>query len=399
MIVKPRVRAFVCVTAHPEGCAAHVREQIEVVRQQGAIANGPKKVLVIGASTGYGLASRITAAFGAGADTVGVFFERPSTNGKTATPGWYNTAAFEAEAQKAGLKAVSLNGDAFSRDLKAQTIEAVREHLGKVDLVVYSLAAPRRTDPETGEVFKSALKPIGRDYSNKYLDTDKRAIDHASLEAATDEEIRHTVKVMGGEDWRLWIEALDNANLLAEGCQTVAYDYIGPKVTWPIYKDGTIGQAKKDLRMQAASIDDRLRSSVAGHAYVSVNKAIVTQASAAIPGVNLYITMLFKQMKEKGGHEGAIEQINRLFRERLYTGEGVPLDEQGLIRIDDLEMRPEIQQAIAEAWPKVSTETLDQYCDFAAYQRDFLRLFGFEIEGVDYTQDVEIEVPIPSLQS
>lgn len=391
MIITPKVRGFVCVTAHPTGCAAHVQEQIDRVKSQPAIAGGPKNVLVIGASTGYGLASRIAAAFGCGANTVGVFFERPAEKGRTATAGWYNTIAFEQQAKAAGLKAKSINGDAFSDEIKVETIAAIKSHLGgKVDLVVYSLASPRRTDPKTGEVYKSVLKPIGRDYSNKYLDTDKKTVQDASVEAATDEDIRNTVKVMGGEDWELWIDALLAADALAEGCQTVAYDYVGPQVTWPIYKEGTIGRAKLDLRRAKDAINAKLRA-VGGKAHVSVNKAVVTQASSAIPGVNLYITILFKIMKEKGGHEGCIEQIRRLYADRLYAPGGAPTDSNGLIRMDDLEMRAEIQDAVTEVWPKVQTETIDRYCDFAGYQAEFLKLFGFGLPGVDYEADVAIE--------
>lgn len=391
MIITPKVRGFVCVTAHPTGCAAHVQEQIDRVKSQPAIAGGPTNVLVIGASTGYGLASRIAAAFGCGANTVGVFFERPAEKGRTATAGWYNTIAFEQQAKAAGLKAKSINGDAFSDEIKVETIAAIKSHLGgKVDLVVYSLASPRRTDPKTGEVYKSVLKPIGRDYSNKYLDTDKKTVQDASVEAATDEDIRNTVKVMGGEDWELWIDALLAADALAEGCQTVAYDYVGPQVTWPIYKEGTIGRAKLDLRRAKDAINAKLRA-VGGKAHVSVNKAVVTQASSAIPGVNLYITILFKIMKEKGGHEGCIEQIRRLYADRLYAPGGAPTDSNGLIRMDDLEMRAEIQDAVTEVWPKVQTETIDRYCDFAGYQAEFLKLFGFGLPGVDYEADVAIE--------
>lgn len=396
MIVKPKVRAFLCVTAHPEGCAEHVREQIKYVRQQGTGRAGPAKVLVIGASTGYGLATRIVSAFGYGADTMGIFFERPSRDGKTASAGYYNTVAFEEEAARAGLGAWSLNGDAFSNEMKEQAVALIREKMGQVDLVVYSLASPRRTDPETGQVYKSALKPIGRSYSNKYLDTDKREVDFATLDPATDEEIEATVKVMGGEDWALWIEALKAGGVLKEGALTLAYDYIGPKVTWPIYYHGTIGKAKEHLKATARRLNEELGKS-GGSAYISVNKAVVTQASSAIPGVNLYIALLFKIMKAKGIHEGTIEQIDRLYRERLYSGGAIPLDDEGLIRIDDLEMRPDVQAEIDAIWDQVNTENLDTFGDFDGYQRDFLRLFGFEVDGVDYGADVEIERPVPSL--
>ena len=395
MIIRPKVRGFVCVTAHPTGCAANVQEQIDYVKNQPPVEGGPKNVLVLGASTGYGLASRIAAAFGCGANTLGVFFERPSERGRTATPGWYNSIAFEKQAKAAGLYASSLNGDAFSKEIKEQALERIKTDMGKIDLVVYSLAAPRRTDPETGEVYRSTLKPIGTDYSNKYLDTDRRTIQEAHLEAATDEDIRNTVKVMGGEDWELWIQALKDADLLADGCKTVAYDYIGPQVTWPVYKEGTIGRAKIDLRRAKAAINESLEA-IQGKAHVAVNKAVVTQASSAIPGVNLYITILFKIMKERGGHEGCIEQMSRLFNDRLYNSSDVPVDELGLIRMDDLEMADAIQNAVSEVWPKVETDTIDELTDFVGYQAEFLRLFGFGVDGVDYEVEVEPELDFAS---
>ena len=392
MIIRPKVRGFVCVTAHPTGCAANVQEQIDYVKNQSPVENGPKNVLIVGASTGYGLASRIAAAFGCGANTLGIYFERPSERGRTATPGWYNSVALEKAAKADGLYASSINGDAFSNEIKEQSIERIKLDMGKVDLVIYSLASPRRTDPKTGETYRSALKPIGAAYSNKYLDTDKRSIQEATVDAATDEDIQNTVKVMGGDDWELWIQALKDADLLSEGFKTVAYDYIGPKVTWPIYKDGTIGQAKVDLRRAKAAINESV-SELGGEAHVSVNKAVVTQASSAIPGVNLYITILFKIMKELGGHEGCIEQIQRLFSDRLYNqGGNVPLDELGLIRMDDWEMEDKIQDAVTKVWPLVSTENLEELTDFEGYQTDFLRLFGFGIKGVDYDAEVEPEV-------
>lgn len=392
-VVSARVRGFVCITAHPEGCAAHVREQIAYVKSTAKIQNGPKNVLVIGASTGYGLASRISAAFGAGANTFGVYFERPAANGKTASAGWYNTAAFEAEAKKAGLYAASMNGDAFSTEMKTQVIERLKKEMPKIDLVVYSLAAPRRTDPATGEVYKSVLKPVGAPYSSKNLDTDKKVVNSVTLEPATDDEIKATVKVMGGEDWKLWIEALDAAGLLADGCQSVAYSYIGPSVTWPIYKDGSIGQAKKDLYAKAKEIDAILKIK-RGRAFVSVNKAVVTQASSAIPVVPLYISILFKVMKAKGLHEDCIEQIHRLFSEQMYNDGYLNFDDAGLVRIDDREMREDVQKEVFEIWPKISTENLDALSDFAGYQSGFLKLFGFGLPGVDYAAEVETEVPI-----
>ena len=355
--------------------------------------NGPKNVLVIGSSTGYGLASRISAAFGAGANTFGVYFERPSANGKPASAGWYNTAAFEAEAKKAGLYAASANGDAFSAEMKAQVIERLKKEMPQIDLVVYSLAAPRRTDPATGEVYKSVLKPVGAPYSSKNLDTDKKVVNEVTLEPATEDEIKATVKVMGGEDWKLWIEALDAAGLLAEGCQSVAYSYIGPSVTWPIYKDGSIGQAKKDLYAKAEEIDALLKIK-RGRAFVSVNKAVVTQASSAIPVVPLYISVLFKVMKAKGLHEDCIEQIQRLFETQMYNDGCLNFDDQGLVRIDDWEMREDVQKEVFEIWPKVSTENLLELTDFVGYQQGFLKLFGFGLPGVDYAAETELEIPI-----
>lgn len=392
-VVSPRVRGFVCITAHPEGCAAHVREQIAYVKSTPAIKDGPKNVLVIGASTGYGLASRISAAFGAGANTFGVYFERPAANGKTASAGWYNTAAFEAEAKKAGLYAASMNSDAFSNEMKAQVIERLKKEMPKIDLVVYSLAAPRRTDPATGEVYKSVLKPVGAPYSSKNLDTDKKVVNEVTLEPANEEEVKATIKVMGGEDWKLWIEALDAAGLLADGCQSVAYSYIGPSVTWPIYKDGSIGQAKKDLYAKAKEIDAILKIK-RGRAFVSVNKAVVTQASSAIPVVPLYISILFKVMKAKGLHEDCIEQIHRLFSKQMYNDGCLNFDDDGLVRIDDLEMRDDVQKEVFEIWPKISTENLESLSDFAGYQSGFLKLFGFGLAGVNYAEEVETEVPI-----
>ncbi len=392
-VVSPRVRGFVCITAHPEGCAAHIREQIAYVKSRPAMKNGPKNVLVIGASTGYGLASRISAAFGSGANTFGIYFERPSANGKPASAGWYNTAAFEAEAKKAGLYAASMNGDAFSAELKAQVIERLKKEMPKIDLVVYSLAAPRRTDPVTGEVYKSVLKTVGEPFHSKNLDTDKKLVNDVTIEPANEEEIKATVKVMGGEDWKLWIEALDDAGLLADGCQSVAYSYIGPELTWPIYKDGSIGQAKKDLYAKANEIDAILKIR-RGRAFVSVNKAVVTQASSAIPVVPLYISILFKVMKAKGLHEDCIEQIQRLFETQMYNDNALTFDEQGLVHIDDWEMRDDVQKEVFEIWPKVSTENLLELTDFAGYQAGFLKLFGFGLPGVDYAAEVELEVPI-----
>lgn len=395
VVLKPRVRGFICLTSHPEGCAAALREQIGHVKSRPPLQGGPKSVLVIGASTGYGLSSRVAAAFGSGAATLGVFFERPGEGDKSASPGWYNTVAFHQEAKKAGIKAVSINGDAFSADLKQQVIAAIKAKLpgGKVDLVVYSLASPRRTDPKTGETHKSVLKPVGQSFHAKNLDTDRKIVNDVTLEAATPEDVTNTVKVMGGEDWELWMEALDAAGVLAEGTQTVAYSYIGPQVTWPIYKDGTIGKAKEHLEKSGERIDALLKLH-RGRAFVSVNKAVVTQASSAIPVVPLYVSLLFKVMKAQGTHEGCIEQIQRLFEKQMYNGNALDFDDAGRVRLDDLEMKPDIQKAVFDVWPLVTTETLEAYGDFAGYQTDFLKNFGFGLAGVDYEVPTEVERPI-----
>jgi enoyl-[acyl-carrier protein] reductase/trans-2-enoyl-CoA reductase (NAD+) len=395
MIVAPKIRGFICTTAHPTGCAKHVAEQIAVVKKKGVLENGPKKVLVIGASTGYGLASRIAAAFGANAATVGVFFERPGEEDRTATAGWYNTVAFEKEAQAAGLYARSFNGDAFSDEMKQKVIEAIRTDLGQVDCVIYSLASPRRTHPKTAETFSSVLKPIGQSYTNKTLNTGTGAVTEVSIQPAEAVEITNTVNVMGGDDWQLWMQALQNAGVLAQGLQTVAYSYIGPELTWPIYKNGTIGKAKEDLERVQRELDQAL-APLQGKAWVSVNKALVTQASSAIPVVPLYISLLYKVMKAEGTHEDCIEQMDRLFRERLYSGNPQP-DEAGRIRVDDWEMRPQVQALVEERWQQVNTENLSELGDFAGYQSSFLRLFGFGLEGVDYQAEVSTAVNIPSI--
>ena len=395
MIIKPKVRGFVCVTAHPDGCAAHVNEWINHVKSKGPIKNGPKKVLVIGSSTGYGLASRVTAAFASGAATLGIFFERPSEEGRTATPGWYNSIGFTNAARAAGLYAKTINGDAFSDEIKAQALETIRQDLGQVDLVVYSLASPRRTHPRTGAVHKSVLKPIGASYTNKTVDTDKGIVSQVTIEPATEQEIADTVAVMGGEDWELWIAALSEAKLLAPGAQSVAYSYIGPEVTWAVYKNGTIGTAKNDLERAARSIDSKLRQNGGGRAFISVNKALVTQASSAIPVVPLYIAILYKIMKAAGTHEGCIEQMQRLFADHLYSPRGPVFDEGGRVRVDDLEMRPEVQEAVARIWPGVTTESLGADTDIAGYRSEFLKLFGFGLPGINYEAEVEPHVLMP----
>jgi enoyl-[acyl-carrier protein] reductase/trans-2-enoyl-CoA reductase (NAD+) len=393
MIVVPKIRGFICTTAHPEGCAANVRAQIDYVKSRAPLSNGPRRVLVIGASTGYGLASRIVPAFGAGAATVGVFFEKPGVENKTGSAGWYNSVAFEEAASAAGLYARSFNGDAFSNEMKEQVVESIRADLGQIDCIVYSLASPRRTDPGTGEVYKSVLKPIGQSYTQKNLNTDTGEVNTVSIEPASDEEIAHTVKVMGGEDWELWIDALASAGALAEGFATLAYSYIGPDLTYPIYTNGTIGRAKEHLEQSAARINARFGS---GSAYVSVNKALVTQASSAIPVVPLYISLLYRVMKEKGLHEGCIEQIQRLFADHLTAGNGPVLDGKARIRIDDWEMREDVQTAVEAAWETVTTANLSEVSDFSGYKKEFLRLFGFGIEGVDYEADMNPEKPLPS---
>ena len=382
MIIKPKVRGFICINAHPQGCAANVQEFIDYTKAQGPIENGPKNVLVLGCSTGYGLASRITAAFGSGASTLGVCFEKPPTDRKTASAGYYNTSAFHAQAEAAGLYAHTINGDAFSTACKEQVIAQLQQEMGKVDLIVYSLAAPRRTDPVTGEVYSSVLKPIGADYTAKNLNTDTLKVSDVTVEAATQEEIEATVNVMGGADWELWIEALKQADLLAEGCQTVAYTYRGDKLTWPIYGHATIGKAKEDLDRAANAIQASM-SDVNGQARVAVLKALVTQASSAIPVMPLYLSILIKVMKEAGSDEGCIEQLQRLFTECLYTN--TPrLDEQGRFRVDEKELDPAIQAKVEAIWPQVTEENLFELTDFKGYQSEFLKLFGFGVKGVDY---------------
>lgn len=399
MIIQPRTRGFICLTAHPDGALQTVKNQIEYVKSKGKIKNGPKKVLVIGASTGFGIASRISAAFGSDAATIGVFFEKPASEGKMGTAGWYNSAAFEQEAHKAGLYAKSINGDAFSDEIKQQTIDLIKKDLGKIDLVVYSLASPRRTHPKTGVAYASVLKPIGQPFTNKTVDFHTGAVTDITIAPVeNDEDIQNTIAVMGGEDWKFWMEDLKNAGVLEDGVKTVAYSYIGPELTFPIYRNGTIGQAKNDLEATVSVLDDMLKD-LHGRAYVSVNKALVTQSSSAIPVVPLYISLLYKVMKEKGTHEGTIEQMQRLFADRLYTENGnVPLDEAGRIRIDDWEMAEDVQAEVAKYWDKVTTENLSEISDIEGYRKDFFNLFGFEIDGVDYEKDTNENVGVPSIE-
>lgn len=396
MIIEPRMRGFICLTAHPKGCEQNVKNQIEYVKSKGKI-NGPKRVLVIGASTGFGLASRITSAFGSDAATIGVFFEKAPSEGKTASPGWYNSAAFEVEANKAGLFAKSINGDAFSNEVKQQTIDMIKADLGQIDLIIYSLASPVRQHPVTGVLHRSTLKPIGSTFTNKTVDFHTGNVTSVSIEPANEEDIANTVVVMGGEDWSMWMDALKGAGVLAEGATTIAYSYIGPEVTEAVYRKGTIGRAKDHLEATAFEITEKLEY-IKGKAYVSVNKALVTQASSAIPVIPLYISLLYKIMKAEGIHEGCIEQIQRLYAERLYSGNPVPTDDKGRIRIDDWEMRADVQEKIAKLWGESTTETLVELGDLAGYKQDFLNLFGFGFDGVDYQADTNEMVMIPSMK-
>ncbi|HCF04153.1 enoyl-ACP reductase FabV [Flavobacterium sp.] len=395
MIIEPRMRGFICLTAHPAGCEQNVKNQIAYVQSKGSI-DGPKRVLVIGASTGFGLASRITSAFGSNAATLGVFFEKAPAEGKTASPGWYNSAAFEKEATKSGLYAKSINGDAFSNEVKQQAIDLIKADMGQIDLVIYSLASPVRMHPGTGVLHRSTLKPIGGTFTNKTVDFHTGNVTQVSIEPANQEDIDNTVVVMGGEDWSMWINALKDANVLAEGATTVAYSYIGPEVTEAVYRKGTIGQAKDHLEATAFEISKDL-ASLNGKAYVSVNKALVTQASSAIPVIPLYISLLYKIMKAEGIHEGCIEQIQRLYQQRLYTGQAVPTDDKGRIRIDDWEMREDVQAKVAALWKESTTESLPEIGDLAGYKQDFLNLFGFGFDGVDYLADANEMVQVPSI--
>ncbi|WP_312760795.1 enoyl-ACP reductase FabV [Epilithonimonas sp.] len=400
MIIQPRTRGFICLTAHPDGAHQAVKNQIEYIKSKGEIKNGPKKVLVIGASTGFGLSSRIAAAFGSGASTVGVFFEKPASEGKMGTAGWYNSAAFEKEAHAAGLYAKSINGDAFSDEVKKETIELIKKDLGQVDLVVYSLASPRRTHPKTGVAYASVLKPIGQPFTNKTVDFHTGVVSDITINPVeNDEDISNTIAVMGGEDWKFWIEDLKAAGVLAEGVQTVAYSYIGPELTFPIYRNGTIGQAKNDLEATVPVLNDLLKD-LNGKSYVSVNKALVTQSSSAIPVVPLYISLLYKVMKAKGTHEGTIEQMQRLFADRLYTENGeVALDSEGRIRIDDWEMAEDVQAEVAKLWEQTSTENLSEISDIEGYRKEFFNLFGFQFDEIDYEKDANENVQVPSIEA
>ena len=395
MIIEPRMRGFICASSHPKGCEQNVKNQIEYIKSKGPI-NGAKKVLVIGASTGFGLASRISSAYGSDAATIGVFFEKPPTEGKTASPGWYNSAAFETEAHKAGLYAKSINGDAFSNEIKQQTLALIKSDLGQVDLVIYSLASPVRLHPVTGVLHRSVLKPIGDVYTNKTVDFHSGKVSEISIEPCNGDDIENTIAVMGGEDWAMWIDALKAQNLLAPGAITVAYSYIGPSLTEAVYRKGTIGRAKDHLEATAFAITDSI-ADIDGKAFVSVNKALVTQASSAIPVIPLYISLLYKIMKEEGIHEGCIEQIQRLYQERLFTGNEIPVDEKGRIRVDDWEMRSDVQEKIAKLWGEAVTENLSEIGDLEGYRKEFYNLFGFDVDGVDYEADTNEMVNIESI--
>ena len=393
MIIKPRIRGFICTTTHPVGCEQNIKEQIEITKKQGAITDGPKRVLVIGSSSGYGMSSRITAAFGAKAATIGVFFEKPATEKKPGTAGWHNSAAFEKLAHEAGLYAKSLNGDAFSHNAKAKTIELIKEDLGQIDMVIYSLASPVRKLPDSGEVIRSVLKPIGNTYTSTAVDTSKDKLFEASVEPASEEEIAATVTVMGGQDWELWMSALSEAGVLAQGCKTVAYSYIGTEITWPIYWDGALGEAKKDLDRAAHAIDEQMKA-IDGQANIAVLKSVVTQASSAIPVMPLYIAMSFKKMRELGIHEGCIEQINRMFHQRLYKADGsaAEVDDNNRLRLDDWELRDDVQEHCKAIWNELTDENLAELTDYVQYKEEFLKLFGFGVAGVDYEADVNPQV-------
>ncbi len=393
MIIEPKIRGFICTTSHPTGLATSVQQQIEYVKSQGPLEGpleGPKRVLIVGASVGYGMASRISAAFGFGASTIGVFFERPPTEKKPATAGWYSTIAFENAASEAGLYCKSINADAFAHETREKVIDIIKEDLGQIDLVIYSIGAPVRKLPDTGEIVRSTLKPIGEPYTATSINTSNDTINQSTVEPATEEEIANTVTVMGGQDWELWIKALSEAGVLAEGAKTTAYSYIGTEITWPIYWNGTIGQAKKDLDRASTAINKSLEA-VNGEAYVSILKSVITQSSSAIPVLPLYIAIVFKVMREKGLQEGPIEQVYRLFKTRLY-GE-IITDEDGRLRVDDWELREDVQRISSELWKTINEDNLYDISDYGLYKEGFLKLFGFGFEGVDYSADVDTILP------
>ncbi|WP_435276674.1 enoyl-ACP reductase FabV [Psychrobium sp. nBUS_13] len=389
MIIKPKIRGFICTTTHPKGCEANILNQIEFTKAQPKLQDAPKNVLVIGSSSGYGMPSRISAAFGGGANTIGVFFEKEPTERKPGSAGYYNAATFDKAATDAGLYAKSFNGDAFSHEAKAKVIDAIKEDLGQIDLIIYSLAAPVRKMPETGDIVRSCLKPIGDTYTSTAIDTNKDTIIEASVEPATEQEIEDTITVMGGQDWELWVNTLHEAGVLSDTCKTVAYSYIGTELTWPIYWDGALGKAKEDLDRAATELNNKL-SATGGQANVAVLKSVVTQASSAIPVMPLYIAMAFKIMKEKGIHESCMDQVFRLFSTQLYNGGSeVNVDDKNRFRLDDCELRDDVQQACRDIWPQVTTENLFDLTDYAGYKKEFLQLFGFEVDGVDYDADVD----------
>jgi enoyl-[acyl-carrier protein] reductase / trans-2-enoyl-CoA reductase (NAD+) len=395
-VIKRRSRGFICVNAHPEGCRLNVERQIAIAEQAPPRERPPRNVLIIGASTGYGLASRIAAGWGYGARTLGVFFERPPDDEKTATAGYYNTVALDHRAKRDGLLAAHVNGDAFSDECKRETLEIVRRDFAPLDLMIYSLASPRRTHPRTGVIHNSLLKPVSQTYSSRTIELDSEKVVNVTLPPASEKEIADTVAVMGGEDWRMWTEALAKEGLLAPGVRTLAYSYIGPEMTWPIYRDGTIGRAKNDLEQTARSLDASLSPKFGGRAMICVNKAVATQASAAIPVVPLYLSLLIKVMSEKRLEEGPIEQMRRLFADVLAVNADPQTDDAGRVRLDDREMRSDVQAEIARLWPQVTTENLRSITDFAGFQRQFRNLFGFDVEGVDYERPVEVNDALDS---
>lgn len=395
MLIEPKVRGFICLTAHPKGCEKNVKNQIDYIKSEKGLQKGPKKVLIIGASTGFGLASRIASAFGSKAATIGVFFEKPPAKGKPATPGWYNTVAFENEAHKDKLYAKSINGDAFSNEIKQQVVNLIKSDLGEIDLLIYSLASPKRIHPNTGEIFNSVLKPINSVFKNKTVDFHSGIVSTIAIDPCTDSEIENTIKVMGGEDWEMWVDVLKKENLLSSNMLTVAYSYVGPTLTSTIYRNGTIGKAKDHLEDTAFNISEKLKD-INGQAFVSVNKALVTQASSAIPVIPLYISLLYKVMKTENLHEGCIEQIQRLFKDRLYSDQ-ILTDEKGRIRVDNWEMRNDIQDKVTELWDKVTTENLSEIGDLEGYRKDFYNLFGFRYDEIDYSIEVEEVLSIPGL--
>ena len=390
MIIRPKIRRNICLTAHPLGCAAQVKAQINYVKARDRIES-PKRVLVIGASNGYGLAARIVSTFSSTASTIGVAYERPGTKSKTGTAGWYNIESFKKQAETDGYQAWNINGDAFSEGLKSQVLDSIRENLGEVDFLVYSIAAPRRMDPHTGELYSTVIKPIGNTFTSKTVDFLSGKVSEITAEPATEEEIAHTVKVMGGEDWRFWIEMLKNGGVLAENFLTIAFSYIGPDFTKAIYRDGTIGKAKEDLENSVDQINNVL-APLKGKAIVSINKALVTRASAVIPAVPLYISLLYKVMKEKNLHEGCIQQIYRLYHHFLFTDGPAAVDHKGRIRLDDWEMSQDVQKKVAELWAQVTTENLSQLADIDGLRQEFLRHHGFGMPGVEYGLDVEPDI-------